>query len=125
MGQCRREADLAQKARGAVAVGEAGLEHLDRNPARVPEIATEKDGREASASKLPLDGVTVAERGADLFHRNGHRATVSLSARLRQERWVFRARRSGSPPREPRAPRDRDPAWLSGATRWLGAPGAP
>ena len=55
------ELDLLQEPLGAQHGGELGMQDLERDPAAVPNVFGEVDGRHPALTQLTLDAVTVRE----------------------------------------------------------------
>ena len=89
--------DLPQEPVGAEDGGEFGPQHLDRDPAPVPEVARGVDPRHAAPAHLPLDRVAAGEGGAEAVERVVHRGPLrrmlehipltDSRPRRRQTRW--------------------------------------
>ncbi len=65
-------ADLGQEAVGAHHGGEFRLEDLERDPARVPEVVRQVDGRHPAFAQFAFDAVAAVERGVELRDGVGH-----------------------------------------------------
>ena len=62
-----RYPDLPQKPLPPQDLGQAGVEHLERDIAVVLEIVREIDHRHAAVANLALDGVTILQRRSEVI----------------------------------------------------------
>ena len=84
--QVRRGLDLGEEPLGADHGGQFRPQHLDGNPAVVPQVLREVDRCHAAGTQLPLDAVAVGKRGREALRGDrGHavlRAPSDAIARL-------------------------------------------
>ncbi len=86
--------DLAEEPLGADHGGQLGAEHLDGDPAVVPEVLGEVDGGHAALAELPLDAVAVGEDALQAGHRLGHSRGLGWG-RWKMEREEAAGQRDG------------------------------
>lgn len=102
--------DLPEEAFRPQQCREFGAEHLDRDPAVMPEVRGEEDRRHATGADRAVDLVAIAKGGLQLGERVGHEGGSGTSPTYRSS--AGRRQPHGPPPG-------------SGASAWGGIPAPP
>ena len=66
------ELDLGQEPLGADHGGELGAQHLERDPAVVPDVLGQVDGRHAAGADLAVEAIAVRQGGLEPAEQFGH-----------------------------------------------------